>query len=186
MTRPVVIALTLALLMPLTVDTARAESVVMSIDRATLHHFLRAATPYSFDVEQIGLKETLTLYNPREMRFENGRIRLRVDCKGEPIPFYAELVPTMTVGFDPAKNAFIFTIESLPVKIMPLGTIDLKKYIDPVEIPVTFSSPLDMGVPGLTVDTIVRDIKVLDDRIEARADLIFHRGEQQAATPARR
>ncbi len=180
MTRPLAIALICALILPLSAGPARAESVVLSIEHYTILHFLKAATPYSFEVDQLGLTETLTLYNPRDMRVENGRIRLRVDCRGEPIPFYAELVPTMTVGFDKTKNVFLITIESLPVKIGPLGTIDLKRYIEPVEVPVTFSTPFD-GVPGLTVDTLVRDIKILDTRIEARADLIFHRKEPAPA-----
>lgn len=161
---------------------AHAESIVLTIDRATLLNFAKAATPYSFEVGKAGLTETLSLSNPREMQFVNGKIRLRVDCTGEPIPFFAELVPTVSMAFDRQKNAFVATIESMPVKIGPLGTIDLKKYIDPIEIPVNFAAPVDQVAPGLIVDTVIRDLKVLDDRIEARADLVFHRG--QGATAA--
>lgn len=163
----------------------RAESIVLTIDRATLLNFTKAATPYSFEVGKAGLSETLSLSNPREMQFENGRIRLRVDCTGQPIPFFAELVPTVSVAFDRQKNAFVATVESLPVKIGALGTIDLKKYIDPIEIPVTFAAPVDAVAPGLIVDTIIRDLKVLPDRIEARADLLFHRGEGSTAAAKR-
>ena len=34
---------------------------------------------------------------------------------------------------------------------------------------------LDIGVPGLSVDTIIRELKVHADRIEAKADLVFHK-----------
>jgi hypothetical protein len=44
---------------------------------------------------------------------------------------------------------------------------------------------VDAVAPGLVVDTIIRDLKVLDDRIEARADLIFHRGEGATAAARR-
>ncbi len=179
-----ILLLTIAAL-ALAAAPVRAESIVLTIDRATLLNFTKAATPYSFEVGKPGLSETLSLSNPREMKFENGKIRLRVDCTGEPIPFFAELVPTVSLAFDRQKNAFVATVDSLPVKIGPLGTIDLKKYIDPIEIPVTFAAPVDAVAPGLVVDTLIRDLKVLEDRIEARADLIFHRGEGATAAARR-
>ena len=172
-------------LLALAASPARAESVVLTIDRATLLNFAKAATPYSFDVGKSGITETLSLSNPREMQFVNGHIRLRVDCTGEPIPFFAELVPTVSLTFDRAKNAFVATVESMPVKIAPLGTIDLKKYINPIEIPVNFAAPVDSVAPGLIVDTVIRNLKVLEDRIEARADLVFRRGEGATAAAKR-
>lgn len=156
----------------------------MTLDRATMLMFLRAATPYSFEVTKAGVTETFTLDKPRELRFENGRIRLRVDCTGGPIPFVAELVPTLSIGFDREKNAFVIKVEELPVRIAPLGTIRLDKYLEPVEVPVTFTQPVDIGVPGLTVDTIVRQITVHENHIEARADLIFHRSGSPPPTAA--
>jgi len=176
---PAIAALALA------ASPAQAESVVLTIDRATLLNFAKAATPYSFDVSKAGVTQTLSLSNPRDMQFVNGRVRLRVDCTGEPLPFFAELVPTVSLTFDRTKNAFIATIESMPVKLGMLGTIDLKKYIAPVEIPVNFAAPVDSVAPGLVVDTVIRNLKVLDDRIEARADLVFRRGAGATAAAKR-
>lgn len=157
------------------VTGARAESVVMTLDRAAALNFLRAATPYRFEVSTAGFTETFTLINPRELRFEQGRIRLKVDCRGEPIGVNALLEPTLVVTFDRAKNAWVLDVLSLPVTIGGIGTIALDEYIDPVVLPMAFSNTLDDGIPGLTIDTVIRDLKVLDDRIEAKADLVFRR-----------
>ena len=100
-------------------------------------------------------------------------IRLKVDCRGEPIGFSALLEPTMAVYFDRARGAFVAKVESLPIKLGSFGTIALDRYLDPIELPVSFSQTLESGLPGLTIDTVIRDVKVLEDRIEAKADLVF-------------
>ncbi|HET6372360.1 MAG TPA: hypothetical protein VFG76_03580 [Candidatus Polarisedimenticolia bacterium] len=153
----------------------RAESVLMTVDRPTMLNFLRAATPYSLEVSKAGFTETLILYNPRELRFEGGKIRLKIDCRGEVLPFSAVLEPTMSVSFDKTRNAFAAKVESLPVNLGAMGTIYLDQQIKPLLIPSAFSQTLQAGLPGLTIDTVVRDLKVLEDRIEARADLVFRK-----------
>ena len=147
----------------------------MTIDRPTTLNFLRAATPYKVEVGVTGLSETLTLYNPRELVFIGGRLRLKIDCKGEPIAVEAVLEPTMAITFDRRLNAFVARVESLPLKLGSLGTIQLDQYLEPFILPVSFSQTLEAGLPGLTIDYLIRDVKVLDDRLEARADLVFRK-----------
>ena len=168
-------ALCLLTAMATAVLPAPAESLTMSLDKPTALHFLRAATPYKLEVTKFGLTENFTFYNPRELRFEEGHIRLLIDCRAEPIIFETILEPTLSVSFDRMKNAFVVKVESLPVRIGRLGTINLDNYIDPVVIPVSFKHPLDIGVEGLSVETIIRGLKVHEDRIEAKADLIFRK-----------
>ena len=165
---------------------ARAESVLMTMDRPTLLNFLRAATPYDIEVSKAGLTETLTLYNPRELRFADGKIHLKVDCRGTPIPVEAILEPTVNLYFDRNRGSFVAEIESLPVDLGIMGRIYLERFLDPIVIPAAFSRPLDLGIPGLTVETVVRQLSVTGDRIEARADLLFHKvppDQRAAATP---
>ncbi|HEY3176339.1 MAG TPA: hypothetical protein VGK94_11350 [Candidatus Polarisedimenticolia bacterium] len=159
-----------------------AQSVVMTVDRPTTLNFLRAATPYSFDAAAAGLTETFTLLNPRELVFEGGLMRIKVDCRGEPIPFAAVLEPTMSVTFDRQLNAFVAKVQSLPIRLGPLGTIQLDQYLDPFVLPVSFSQTLEAGIPGLTIDYLIRDVKVLEDRLEARADLVFRKNPPPKAS----
>src|SRR5438093_2058246 len=118
---------------------AHAESITMSVDRVTTLNFMRAATPYAFEVSAAGFTERLTLFNPRELRFEAGKIRLKVDCRGEPVAVTAELEPTLVIYFDHEKNAFVAKAQSLPVKVGALGTINLDQYLQPFDLPVAFS-----------------------------------------------
>ena len=167
------------------VTGARAESVVMTLDRSTALNFLRAATPYRFDVTTAGFTETFTLFNPRELRFEQGRIRLKVDCRGEPIGVDAVLEPTLVITFDRTKNAYVAKVESLPVTVGMVGTVYLDRYLDPFVLPTSFSNTLEEGIPGLRIDTVIRQLKVLDDSIEARVDLVFRKLPPTARSSAR-
>lgn len=164
---------------------AVAENATMSVDRVTVLSFLRAATPYTFEINAAGVRQRLTFVNPRELRFEQGKARFKVDVRGEPLPVTAVLEPTMSVRFDNQRGAFVAQVESLPLSMAGMGTMRLDRYIDPIVVPTTFSNAFDEKIPGLTVDTIVRDLKILDDRVEAKVDLIFRKsadiGRQRAA-----
>jgi hypothetical protein len=130
-------------------EDVQAESATLSIDRVTTLNFMRAATPFTFEIVAAGFTERFTLFNPRELRFEAGKVRLKVDCRGEPMSVNAELEPTLVVYFD--------------------------QYIQPFVLPVSFSQTLDQGIPGLTIDYLIRDLRVLDEKIEAKADLVFRK-----------
>jgi len=175
-------AAVLASALGLSATTARAESVTMTIDRLTTLNFMRAATPYSVDVNVAGFTQRLTLLNPRELRFEGGNIRLKVDCRGEQAGVSAVLEPTLVIYFDRQKNAFVAKVQSLPLSLGALGTINLDQYLQPFVLPVSFSQTLQDGIPGLTIDYVIRDLKVLDDRIQAKADLAFRRQPARSGT----
>ena len=163
-----------------------AESAVMSVDRVAVLGFLRAATPYTFEMNTAGMTQRLTFLNPRELRFEQGKARFKVDVRGEPVPVNAVLEPTMALRFDHQRGAFVAHIESLPVTMPGMGTMRLDKYVDPIVVPTTFTAPLNQNLPDLVVDTIVRDLKILEDRIEAKVDLIFRKASDPPKQQARK
>ena len=165
---------------------ASAESATMSVDRVTVLSVLRAATPYTFEITTAGMKQRLTFVNPRELRFEQGKAKFRVDVRGEPVPVSAVLEPTMSLRFDNQRGAFVAQVESLPLSLAGMGTMRLDRYIDPIVVPSSFSSPFNEKVPGVTVDTFVRDLKILDDRVEAKVDLIFRKTSDTARQRAAR
>ena len=175
MTRRTARALCLAAALAGSLATARAESATMSVDRVAVLGFLRAATPYTLELATAGMNERLTFTNPRELRFEQGKARFKVDVRGEPIPLTAVLEPTMSLRFDHERGAFVAQVESLPVSLTGMGTMRLDRYIDPIVVPTTFSSALNENLPDLMVDTIVRDLKIGEERIEAKVDLIFRK-----------
>lgn len=181
-TLPLILSLGAAL--TLAAPPTRAESVVMAVDRPTALNFLRAATPYTIQVGAAGLTQRIILFNPRELRFEGGLIRLKVDCRGEPVDVRAVLEPTLEISFDRQQNAFVAKVRSLPLAIGGLGTVQLDSYLDPIVLPSSFSNTLEAGIPGLVIDTVVRELTVLEDRIEAKADLVFRKNPPTPRTAA--
>jgi len=177
--------MTIGLVCALQASAALAESVVLNVSRNTALSFMRAATPYTLQVETAGFQARFTLYNPRQLRFEKGKIRLTVDCRGEPFGVNAVLEPTINVYFDHVRNAYMAKVEELPVTVASLGTVRLDQFLDPIVLPVAFTQEVDVGVPGMVVDTVIREIKVLDESIEARADLVFRKVQDRPAGKAR-
>jgi len=151
-----------------------AGAVSFSVDAATLQSYLLAATPYDIVVGKKGLSETLTLSSPREVRFEKGAVRLKIDCRGTPIAVEEVLDLTLSVKWNETKKNFEARIETLPVRIPVLGTIDLAEYLRPFAIPSVFSESL-AGESTLGIAGKITSLRVLDTMIQVGADITFHR-----------
>lgn len=172
----------LALACPLAAAPAAAGTTTFAVDAPTLQSLLRAVTPYDIVIGQGGLSETLTLSNPRDVRFQNGKIRLRLDCRGTPFPLEEVLEPAITVRYNEAKRAWEMKVEELPLKVGMLGTVDLADYVRPVKIPSEFSQPAGEGPESLTIDGRILGLKVLDAKIEVTADVTFRPGPRPTAS----
>jgi hypothetical protein len=163
---------------------AVAGTITFTLDAATLQSFLRAVTPHDVVVGKGGLSETLTLSNPRDVRFEDGRVRLRLDCRGAPLPIEEVLEPALSLRYSDVKKGFEARVESLPLKIPVLGTIDLAEYLRPITIPSVFSRPAGEGDETVTIDGRIVSLRVLETMIQASADVTFRRAALPAKAPA--
>lgn len=152
---------------------ANAGTSTFSVDAATLQNFLVAVTPYEFVVGEGGLSETLRLANPREIRFENGKVKLKIDCRGEPFPLELVLEPVISLEWDESESAWMARVESLPVQLAPLGTFNLAKYVRPVPIPSFFSQLAGDDHVGFILDGKIRSLEILSTKILVTADLTF-------------
>jgi len=155
------------------VGAPRAGDTTFSVDAAAVQSFLRAVTPYDVEVGKGELNEVLTLSNPRNVRFQDGKVWLTLDCRGQPMPI--EMVVTIAIGlrWDEEKKAWMAYLASLPLEIPLFGKIDLAKYVDPYPIPQTFSQPAGNDEVQFSIDGLLKSLKVLDDRILVEADLSF-------------
>ena len=152
---------------------ALAGTTTFTADAATLQGLLRAVTPYDLVVGKGGLSETLTLSNPRDVRFEDGRIHLRLDCRGTPIPIEEVLQPVISLRWSEEKKGWEARIEELPLKIPVLGTIDLAEYVRPVTVPSVFSQPAGEGDGAIAIEGRITSLRVLDTMIQISADVTF-------------
>ncbi len=154
-------------------NAAWAGETTFSVDAAAVQSFLRAVTPYDVVVGMGELSEKLTLSNPRNVRFTDGRVFLTLDCRGQPFPI--EMVLTIAIGlrWDEKEKAWMAYMASLPIEIPPFGKFDLAKYVDPYPIPQTFSQPAGNDEVPFAIDGLLKTLQVLDDRILVTADLTF-------------
>lgn len=154
---------------------ATAGTVTFTLDPPTLQSLLRAVTPYEVVIGKKGISETLTLSNPRDVRFEGGKIRVRIDCRGTPLPIEDVLEPAMSIQWNDTKKVYEAKIESLSVSIPAFGTYDLAQYVRPIEIPQVFSQLAGQGEEFLSVDGKILSLKVLDAMIQVSADVTFRK-----------
>src|SRR5262245_26096620 len=172
----------------LLIGTTNATAVSFALDTKTLESFLRAATPYELVIGKGGLSETLTLTAPRELKFTDGKIRLKVDCKGSPLPLDVVLEPVMAIQWNEPKKAYEAKIEALPLKIPAFGTYDLAQYMKPIEIPQVFAHAAGEGDQAMLIEGKIDSLKVMDTMIQVSADVSFKKlaaPSQPAATPTK-
>jgi hypothetical protein len=150
-----------------------AGETTFSVDAAAVQSFLRAVTPYDVSVGKGDLNEVLTLANPRNVRFQDGKVWLTLDCRGQPVPI--EMVLTLAIGlkWDEESKAWMAYLASLPLEIPLFGKFDLAKYVDPYPIPQTFSQPAGNDEAPFSIDGLLKSLRILDDRILVEADLTF-------------
>jgi hypothetical protein len=171
--RTALVVLSVLTAMAGTCRDAAAGATTFSVDSAAVQSFLRAVTPYDVLVGKNELQETLTLANPREVRFQNGQVTLKLDCRGTPIPLEMVLQVTIGVKWDDTRKAWMAYLVSLPLNVPLFGKFDLARYVDPYPIPQTFSQPAGNDEVPFTIDGLLNSLKILDDRILVEADLTF-------------
>lgn len=154
---------------------AAAGTATFSVDAETAQSFLRAVTPYQLVVGKAGLSETITFSNPRDLRFEKGRIHLRLDVRGTPFPLELVLNPVITVGWNKTLGVFEARIESLPLAIPGFGDIDIAHYLDPYPIPSVFYQPAGDEQVDFIIEGHIKSIRILESMIHVGADLRFRR-----------
>jgi len=166
---------------------AHAGTTSFTMDPLTLQSLLQAMTPYDLVVGKGGLSETLTLTNPRDVQFKGGKISLRLDCQGAPIPFDAVLRPVISLRWNETRRGWEARIEELPLSIPVLGTVNLAEHIRPLTIPSLFSQSAGEGADAITIDAKILSLRVLDTMIQVGADVSFRPAPAQPpAAPARR
>jgi len=180
-------ALLAAALAVLSPAPAAAGTVTFTLDPAALQSFLGAVMPYEVVVGKHGLSETLTLSNPREVRFVNGGVHLKLDYRGTPMPVEDVMEVTLAIQWSEVKKAFEARVSSLPIRIPAFGAIELAEYLRPFTIPSIFSQVAGEGDQMMGIDGKILSLKVLDTMIQASVDVTFRKTQPAptAAQPSR-
>ncbi|MBI3449589.1 MAG: hypothetical protein HY049_11825 [Acidobacteria bacterium] len=161
---------------------ASAGTITFTLDPPALESLLRAVTPYEVVVGKHGLSETLTLSNPREVRFVNGGVQLKLDYRGTPLPIEDVLEVSLSLTWNDIKKSYEARIASLPLKLPAFGTIDLADHLRPFSIPSVFSEVAGEGSAQMGIEGKILSLKVLDTMIQASADVTFRKAPPVAPT----
>lgn len=145
----------------------------ISLDRAELNTLLRTAAPYQITVKTMLFTEVLTFSNLRDLVLEEGKLRIRATCTGRPAPIRAEIQAEISLVRDPESGKLEGVFSSLPVRIPPIGTIDLKDYMPRLEIPALILQAIDFPDRSRRMEIQVRDFRIRPAGIQASFDLRF-------------
>ena len=156
----------------------------VSLDREELTTLLSTAAPYQIIVKTRLFTEVLTFSNLRDLVLEEGKIRVRATCTGSPAPIRAEVQAEISLVRDPESGKLEGLFSSLPVRIPPIGTIDLKDYMPRLEIPALILQAIDFPDRSRRVEIQVREFRIRPEGIQARFDLRFLPDPPDPAPPS--
>ena len=152
-------------------STAHPEDLTITLRNPAILGLLSAATPYEVQVGGSLLRETLTFTEPRNLLLQAGRISFSVRCRGTPFTVDQTLRPVFVLKEPGGGGGYRVVVESLPVAIPGLGTVDLKDLFQPIEVQSLLrQSFLLQGRPAW-IDVQVRRITLHADRVDMAASI---------------
>lgn len=156
----------------------------ISLDRSELITLLSTAAPYQITVKTMLFTEVLTFSNLRDLVLEEGKIRVRATCTGSPAPIRAEVQAEISLVRNPESGKLEGLFSSLPVRIPPIGTIDLKDYMPRLEIPSLILQAIDFPDRTRKIEIQVREFRIRPEGIQAWFDLRFLPDPPHSAPPS--
>jgi hypothetical protein len=149
---------------------AEGEDLTLSLGRPALQRLIAAATPYRLELGSSLLREVLTFSDPRDLRFQDGKISFSIRCQGAPFPVDQVLRPVLSLR-PSGKGGYQAVVESLPLKIPGFGTVDLRDTMEPVEIQSLLRQTVFLQGRPAQLDVRVQRIVVRSEQIEMAASL---------------
>ena len=149
---------------------AEGEDLTLSLGRSALQRLIAAATPYRLELGSSLLREVLTFSDPRDLRFQDGKISFSIRCQGAPFPVDQVLRPVLSLR-PSGKGGYQAVVESLPLKIPGFGTVDLRDAMEPVEIQSLLQQTVFLQGRPAQLDVRVQRIVIRSEQIEMAASL---------------
>ena len=147
-----------------------AEDINLSLRRVAVQKLLSGATPFRVELCSSLLRESLTFTEPRDLTFEDGRIRFSIRCQGTPFPVDLVLHPVLPLRRS-GNGGYQAIVEGLPLEIPGYGTVDLRDAIEPVEIQSLLQQTVFLQGRPARLDVRVQRIAVRPEEIEIGASL---------------
>ncbi len=152
--------------------TARSE-ITMRVGESALLESLKAAAPQTITIGSSIASTDLVLSDPTDLVLADGIARFKVRLRGKTLPVDQILTPVVRVEYDTPRDRFYVVVSSLPLQLPGLGRIDLKDYIQRIEIPALFENLWRLSDRQLGMNLRVRRIAIVEHAVELGADVSF-------------
>ena len=143
----------------------------VQLRREAVLSLFQAAAPYKLDVGAGLLSESLVLSEPKDLRFEEGKIFFSMRCEGSPFPLDQVLHPVLT--FRRQTSGYQLVLESLPLSVPGFGRVDLKDLFPPVDLQALLRQGIVLSGRPTVLEVRVERVSVLSDSVELSARLLL-------------
>lgn len=145
----------------------------MRVGESALLESLKAAAPQTITIGSSIASTDLVLSDPTDLVLADGIARFKVRLRGKTLPVDQILTPVVRVEYDTPRDRFYVVVSSLPLQLPGLGRIDLKDYIQRIEIPALFENLWRLSDRQLGMNLRVRRIAIVEHAVELGADVSF-------------
>jgi len=143
-----------------------------TLNERALLDCLRAALPQTVNVGSGLFATELTFLDPSDLVLkQDGTASCRVRVKGRTLPVDQVLKPVLRVERDPKTGGWYGVVQSLPLALPGMGSIDLKDTLPRVEIPQVIDNLHPFGDKPAALRLSIRSIAILEHRVEIAADV---------------
>jgi len=146
---------------------------------------LKAALPQTVNVGSGLFATELTFLDPSDLVLkQDGTASCRVRVKGRTLPVDQVIKPVLRVERDAKTGGWYGVVQSLPLQLPGMGSLDLKDTLPRVEIPQVIDNLRPFGDKPAALRLNIRSIAILDHRVEIGADLDLSSGTTPRRTPS--
>jgi hypothetical protein len=155
-----------------------------TLDERALLDCLKAALPQTVNVGSGLFATELTFLDPSDLVLRDGTASCRVRVKAKTLPVDQVIKPILRVERDAKTGGYYGVIQSLPLTLPGMGSIDLKDALPRVEIPQVIDNVHPFGDRPVGLRFNIRSIAILEHRVEIAADLDLSPGGVPRGRPS--
>ncbi|HYV18365.1 MAG TPA: hypothetical protein VFC25_04970 [Verrucomicrobiae bacterium] len=146
---------------------------------------LKAALPQTVNVGSGLFATELTFLDPSDLVLkQDGTASCRVRVKGRTLPVDQVIKPVLRVERDAKTGGWYGVVQSLPLQLPGMGSLDLKDTLPRVEIPQVIDNLRPFGDKPSALKLSIRSIAILEHRVEIAADLDLSSGVTPRGRPS--
>jgi len=153
---------------------AERGQIRLSLGERALLEWLKAASPYTVTVKASLFTTDLIFSDPSDLVLQDSRATFRIRVRGRTVPLDQTLKPVINLRYDARAGKYYVVVQSLPLQMPGLGTLDLKEFIPDWEVPPLVENFWRFSDKPVGMNLSVRRVTITDHAVEIGADISFN------------